>query len=282
MAWKLLKDVPASATRKAARSMPKLLYFFSVTRTTFRGYILGVTASWIVQVGGKLCQFGKSMCQCKKVNDNIDKSEKIRQLKQKVFVATVRCTASLIFASIGAGIGASLFRPSTGQWIELANLESKACLGQLEERNKRVVRDLYKALASKDTQTLYGLVAQDLEWWFHGPPCHRHHLVPWLTGSSSPPSSSKEPIPDLIVGFGSVVVAEGYDEANLVWWVHAWSVNEDGVITQVREYVNTALTVTQLGVATSSLQTMQNASKCQSIWKSTLSDESVPGLILAI
>ncbi|MED6187300.1 hypothetical protein PIB30_075115 [Stylosanthes scabra] len=117
MAWKLLKDVPASATRKAARNMPKLFYFFSVTRTTFRGYILGVTASWIVQVGGKLCQFGKSMCKCKKVNDNIDKSEKIRQLKHKVFVAIVRCSASLVFASIGAGIGASLFRPSTGQWI---------------------------------------------------------------------------------------------------------------------------------------------------------------------
>ncbi|MED6125656.1 hypothetical protein PIB30_070686 [Stylosanthes scabra] len=163
------------------------------------------------------------------------------------------------------------------QHILLILAESKACLGQLEERNKRVVRDLYKALTSKDTQTLYGLVAQDLEWWFHGPPCHRHHLVPWLTGSSS-----KALVPDLIVGFSSVVVAEGYDEANLVWWVHAWTVNEDGVVTQVREYVNTALTVTRLGVATSSSQALQNTFKCQSIWKSTLSDESVPGLILAI
>ncbi|KAL1332457.1 hypothetical protein HN51_061258 [Arachis hypogaea] len=118
MAWKLLKDVPASATRKAARKMPTLVYFLSVTRTTFRGYILGVAASWIVQIGSKLCQFGISMCPCKKVNDNnIEKCEKIRQLKQKVFVATVKCSASLVFASIGAGIGATLFKPSTGQWI---------------------------------------------------------------------------------------------------------------------------------------------------------------------
>lgn len=29
----------------------------------------------------------------------------------------MRCSASLVFASVGAGIGATLFRPSVGQWI---------------------------------------------------------------------------------------------------------------------------------------------------------------------
>lgn len=167
--------------------------------------------------------------------------------------------------------------------LELANseIESEQCIGE-EERNKKVVRELYKALISKETKTLDGLVAQDLEWWFHGPPCHRHHLVPWLTGSSP---TSKALVPERVVGFGSVVIAEGYDEENLVWWVHAWIVNGDGVITEVREYVNTSVTVTRLGMevaGVSSQVVVPIASKCQSIWQSMLCDESVPGLILAI
>ncbi|KAK7305487.1 hypothetical protein VNO77_43393 [Canavalia gladiata] len=164
---------------------------------------------------------------------------------------------------------------------ELANSESQTCL---EERNKRVVKEFYKALTSKQTETLHQLLAPHLEWWFHGPPRHRHLLVPCLTGSSQSPNPLH---PEHVVGFGSVVIAEGYDETNLVWWVHAWTVTEHGVITQVKEYVNTSVTVTRLGMATatpsSSSQVIQHASdKCQCIWQSTLCDESVPGLILAV
>lgn len=36
---------------------------------------------------------------------------------KKVYVTSVRCAASLVFASVGAGIGATLIRPSTGQWV---------------------------------------------------------------------------------------------------------------------------------------------------------------------
>ncbi|XP_029128059.1 senescence associated gene 20 [Cajanus cajan] len=162
---------------------------------------------------------------------------------------------------------------------ELANSESqeRLALEEYVERNKRVVTELYKALTSEQTQPLHGLVAQDLEWWFHGPPHHRHHLVPWLTGSSLP--SAKALVPEHVVGFGPVVIAEGFDEAHLVWWVHAWTVSDDGLITQVKEYVNTSVTVTRL-----SQKVLPNASKskCQCIWQSRLCDESVPGLILAI
>uniref|UniRef100_M1BWB6 Uncharacterized protein n=1 Tax=Solanum tuberosum TaxID=4113 RepID=M1BWB6_SOLTU len=51
MAWKLLKDVPKSAARKAQRRMSSMIYFCSVTKTTCRGHFLGVLASWFVQVG---------------------------------------------------------------------------------------------------------------------------------------------------------------------------------------------------------------------------------------
>lgn len=47
----------------------------------------------------------------------IDPSEQVRILVRKVYGTTVRCGASLVFASVGAGIGATLVRPSIGQWI---------------------------------------------------------------------------------------------------------------------------------------------------------------------
>ncbi|XP_027337489.1 uncharacterized protein LOC113851216 [Abrus precatorius] len=113
-AWRLLKDVPESAARKAGRKMPSLVYFYSVSRATFRGHLIGFSASWLVQVGIRLFQFFNPMS---KNNDGISKAERMRILRHKVFIATVRCNASLIFASVGAAIGATLFRPSIGQWV---------------------------------------------------------------------------------------------------------------------------------------------------------------------
>ncbi|RDX65326.1 hypothetical protein CR513_56025 [Mucuna pruriens] len=120
MAWKLLKDVPRSATRKAGRNMPTLVYFCCVTRTTFRGHMLGVAASWLVQVGIDLYRFFSSTFKVQDKDNDVDKTQQVGVLGQKVFITTVRCTSSLIFASIGAGIGATLVRPSLGQWIGCA------------------------------------------------------------------------------------------------------------------------------------------------------------------
>lgn len=128
---------------------------------------------------------------------------------------------------------------------------------------------------------MHRLLAPDLEWWFHGPPSHRHHLIPHLTATTTSSSSSKPVlVPDLIVGFGSVTIAEGFDETNLVWWVHAWTTTADGVITEIREYVNTSVTVTRLGFHGS--DDVVASAMCTSVWQSKLCDESVPGLILAI
>ncbi|KAH0671470.1 uncharacterized protein [Solanum tuberosum] len=116
MAWKLLKDVPKSAARKAQRGMSSVIYFCSVTKTTCRGHFLGVLASWFVQVGIDIWRIFKS----KQDGDTLDRSEKIQFLRRKIFITTVRCSASLVFASIGAGIGAMIVRPTTGQWIGCA------------------------------------------------------------------------------------------------------------------------------------------------------------------
>lgn len=115
MAWKLLKDVPRSAARKAGRGMPTLVYFFSVSKTTFRGHLLGVAASWLVQVGIDIYRYFNEIFKAE--NDKVVRAEKAQVLGKKVSCTTARCGAALVFASVGAGIGATLFPASTGQWI---------------------------------------------------------------------------------------------------------------------------------------------------------------------
>nr|GME02774.1 Protein sym-1 like [Ipomoea batatas] len=120
MAWKLLKDVPRSAVRKAGRGMPTLVYIYSVTRTTFRGDFFFLF--W----GSISCSSVSHVLEHHffflyiPLSKDDDTEEKVRLLGKKVYIATVRCGASLVFASIGAGIGASFLRPSTGQWIGCA------------------------------------------------------------------------------------------------------------------------------------------------------------------
>ncbi|KHG24648.1 Isopentenyl-diphosphate delta-isomerase [Gossypium arboreum] len=119
MAWKLLKDVPKSAVRKSQRGLPTTVYFFRVSRTTFRGHLLGVVAAALVQTGIEIYR-----CFCRKTNseesDELNLTEQTKFLGKKISDITIRCGASLVFASIGAGIGAVLFRPSVGQWIGCA------------------------------------------------------------------------------------------------------------------------------------------------------------------
>ncbi|KNA11329.1 hypothetical protein SOVF_136270 [Spinacia oleracea] len=93
--------------------------------------------------------------------------------------------------------------------------------------------------------------------------------------------------PQSIVAFGSLVLAEGCDHTRKISWVHAWTVT-DGIITQVREYFNTSVTVTRLGKrATNNNQISTTAAHhhCQPLWESSLSNrvgKSVPGLVLAL
>ena len=148
-----------------------------------------------------------------------------------------------------------------------------------EQRNKFLVLRLYEALNGRDHAAVHSLLAPDLEWWFHGPPAHQH-MMRLLTGSSSPSSSSSFRFePRSVDAFGSTVIAEGVsaagEDTKAAYWVHAWTVGSDGVITQLREYFNTDLTVTRLAAAA--------ASKC--VWQSRRPDRarnSLPGLVLAL
>ncbi|PKI77504.1 uncharacterized protein LOC116215243 [Punica granatum] len=120
MAWKLLKDVPKSAIRKSQRRLPSLVYMWRVSRTTFRGHLLGVAASWIVQVGIDTYRFLSSIFSPSSELEEVEPSKQAKILGKKVFGTTIRCGASLVFASVGAGLGAAILRPSLGQWIGCA------------------------------------------------------------------------------------------------------------------------------------------------------------------
>lgn len=154
-----------------------------------------------------------------------------------------------------------------------------------------MVLALYEALASRDAHEVSKLLASDLEWWFHGPPSHQF-LMRLLTGiTSDGQDSSFVFTPQSTVAFGSLVIAEGCDHSRSISWVHAWTVT-DGIITQVKEYLNTSVTVTRLGnnnssnIATASSEQNQiRHHYCQPLWESSVANrggKSVPGLVLAL
>ncbi|GMN23486.1 hypothetical protein TIFTF001_000145 [Ficus carica] len=177
--------------------------------------------------------------------------------------------------------------------LKLANLGEnniKVTSVDEEEHNKSIITTLYEAFNNYNNidQSVHLLFAPYLEWWFHGPPSHQHHLKRLLTGSSSPSHLSFPFVPLSVAAFESMVIVEGYDDERSVAWVHAWTL-ADGIITHVREYYNTSVTVTRLGnsqslSSSSSESTVHSANKnCQSVWQSKLCDESaVPGLVLAL
>lgn len=134
-----------------------------------------------------------------------------------------------------------------------------------------MVLALYEALNARDVDAVHRLLAPDIEWWFHGPPAFQH-MMRLLTGAST--HEPFEFVPLHVQALESTVLVEGCDKTRSVFWVHAWTVSTDGVITQVREYFNTCLTVTQA------------KKHCLlPVWRSRLPDragKSLPGLVLAI
>ncbi|KAF6152649.1 hypothetical protein GIB67_008086, partial [Kingdonia uniflora] len=155
---------------------------------------------------------------------------------------------------------------------ELANQELT-----LEGHNIRVVRALYEALSARDVVTVHRLLASDIEWWFHGPPVHQH-MMRLLTGASSISLSSEASflfLPVSVTAIGPTVLVEGCNKERSISWVHAWTVT-DGIVTQVREYFNTSLTVTRFETSSSN-----SCFHCLPLWQSKLSGDG-PGLVLAI
>ncbi|KAJ4971776.1 hypothetical protein NE237_004875 [Protea cynaroides] len=159
-------------------------------------------------------------------------------------------------------------------------------LEPLENRNKAIVEKLYRALKSVDTITVARLVATDLEWWFHGPP-RCQHMMRVLTGDCISTEFSFQP--RNVTGIHDRVIVEGWEGVQ-VYWVHVWTLH-DGLITQLREYFNTWLTVKDVSPSSPP----SSSPKCEvevvkhdgstTLWQSQVGDQqnrSLPGLVLAI
>ncbi|PKA67123.1 Wound-induced protein 1 [Apostasia shenzhenica] len=149
---------------------------------------------------------------------------------------------------------------------------------------KAVLR-LYEALELRDAERVQRLFAGDLEWWFHGPPSHQH-MKRLLTGEDD----DFHFLIHSVEAFGAAtVVAEGTDPTGSVLWVHAWTV-ADGLITHVREYFNSSVTITRVASGNASAASGKSSSasgdaRCFAVWKSRLAGsagKSLPGLVLAI
>lgn len=144
-----------------------------------------------------------------------------------------------------------------------------------EIQNKTIVHALYMALGGGDKETVAGLLAGDLEWWFHGPP-QCQHMMRVLTGESAHTEFKFEP--RSITAIDDRVIAEGWEGAQ-VYWVHVWTL-KDGLITQFREYFNTWLTVRDLRPLGWEARHVS-----PTLWQSgprDLAHRSLPGLVLAI
>nr|XP_043636715.1 wound-induced protein 1-like [Erigeron canadensis] len=151
-----------------------------------------------------------------------------------------------------------------------------------EINNQAIVATLYEALARGNTKNVAGILATDLEWWFHGPQ-NCHHMMRMLTGEAIHTEFKFAPRSITPIG-DEIVVVEGYEGAN-VYWVHVWAL-KDGLITQFREYFNTWLTVKELKVRPVGWPFgWAGKDNRSTVWRSQPRDlfrRSLPGLMLAI
>lgn len=144
-----------------------------------------------------------------------------------------------------------------------------------------MVEQLYVALGSGDNKKLGRILAADLEWWFHGPPCC-DHMMRLLTGVSGHRHFSFNP--KSITAAGNKVFVEGWENES-AYWVHVWTV-KDKIITQLREFFNTSLVAREFTPrpppsSSSSLPVVA----CLLVWESEIPNSqgiSMPGLVLAI
>eukprot|EP01018_Ginkgo_biloba_P000427 Gb_04204 [translate_table: standard] len=158
---------------------------------------------------------------------------------------------------------------------KLANLNRSRAEPEEQESFKWIVWELYTALRCGDAETVQRILAADLEWWFHGPPCCQH-MMRLLTGASTYSQFSFNP--KSISAVGDKVFVEGFEDES-VYWVHVWTV-KDGLITQIREYFNTSITVTEF-----SPSLVGQSQSCSTLWESEIGKskgKSMPGLVLAV
>jgi ketosteroid isomerase-like protein len=176
-------------------------------------------------------------------------------------------------------------RGETFKVLKLADAKEEAG-AKLEHANERLVRLLYAALASGDAAKVAEVVDEDLEWWFYGPR-REQHMMRLLTGVTSCDTFAFDLTSSRAIGNRVFVEGEAPSSSSnsaRVFWVHIWTI-KDKRITQLREYFNTAILVTDLQPTAPTPHEIQHH-PCAPLWQNHLwkskEGRELPGLILAI
>ncbi|WOL00650.1 wound-induced protein 1-like [Canna indica] len=147
---------------------------------------------------------------------------------------------------------------------------------------KALVESLYASLARGDMPSVAAVLAEDVEWWFHGPR-RCEYMRRLLTGEAGQRDFRFRP--RTVTQIGGWVVAEGW-EGKHAYWVHAWAVDAAaGVITRFREYFNTSVTVREFGGdgdGGGGASPPSEAALWQSKVRACVRGRSLPELVLAI
>jgi len=147
-----------------------------------------------------------------------------------------------------------------------------------QNENRAIIEALYRELAKGSSKNVVKHLATDLEWWFHGPP-HCQHMMRVLTGESAQPGFQFEPRSVTPID-SDRVIAEGWEGPH-AYWVHVWTL-KGGLITQLREYFNTQVTVRDLRPRDSSWEVRPRPTLWQSQQPSRIARWSMPDLLLAL
>nr|XP_043609771.1 wound-induced protein 1-like [Erigeron canadensis] len=152
----------------------------------------------------------------------------------------------------------------------------------MEAVNKKIVCEFYKALAAHDASTLQISTGGST---VHLLTNTEYNLMQLLTGSRVLVDANDSYKPLVVVSIGSMVVAEGYHihENRKTNWVHVWTVENGKIMTQVREYLDTFVTVSRIIKSSDVCIPSPRSPKGTKIWESELVDNvCVPRLLLVI
>lgn len=142
-----------------------------------------------------------------------------------------------------------------------------------ERANEKLLRLFHTAMAANNVGVLKSLLADDLEWWFHGAPCQQY-MRRLLTGRRSFRSITLAPM--RMVAWCDKVFVDGCGPEQGTYWAHVWTIR-GGRLVELREFWN-------IGVVLVRELASSSERRLCAVWESKLwnADMSTPGLILSI
>ncbi|CAI5482111.1 unnamed protein product [Closterium sp. Yama58-4] len=184
-------------------------------------------------------------------------------------------------------LGTVVRRASTSAWASHTELASELSGGQAGQHKTPTLasgdllfllpsfatfiasQELYAALESGDLLRARAHLAEDVDWWFHGPKSRQLRCMQFLSlivGEVDSDGVKFMPVDvtaknDKVISEGVSIVRTRRGALVDVAWVHVWTVSPvSGRVTGLQEFVNTAVSATVLGPASGALSSLPAAS----------------------